>query len=385
MLLPTCNRADWLIESLESLLAQTRAPDQIIVINDGSIDDTAERLKAYLSRVTVISQENAGKSAALNAALPHATGDFIWIFDDDDIATPDALEVLLSLFGANPDADFAYGRHDRFSVAPNGRKRWLKTGYWCDCQPDDFLFESLLDMFVHQPAMLVKKSLLAQAGPFDETFLRSQDYEMLLRLARHGTPVSTDKVVFHQRIHDMPRRTGSKAIPATERILVWQQYDQMIMRNLYSNLHLGRYLSGGDSLTAPGGIRHALIRRGIVMARKNLWQFVAADFLQAAQMDDRPLSKAETADLRKTFLLKYDRDESVTSAEASRLFSKLGQISEVGAQMSRALARALVWRARRALQRGRPVLALRLLLLTLRLAVPLGPQYATVTTSSAKH
>ena len=95
VLIPTYNRADWLIESLNSILEQTRRPDEILVINDGSTDDTLARLEAYREDVQVLNQDNSGKSAALNNAIAHAKGDFIWVFDDDDIAVPDALETLI--------------------------------------------------------------------------------------------------------------------------------------------------------------------------------------------------------------------------------------------------------------------------------------------------
>jgi glycosyltransferase involved in cell wall biosynthesis len=169
VLIPTFNRAHLLVESLDSVLAQTRRPDQIIVINDGSTDDTLERLEPYRGDIEILNKDNAGKSAALNKALSVAKGDLIWVFDDDDIAEPDALEILLGLLDENPDADFAYGRHDRFEVRPDGRVKWKDTGYWRKSPPEDFLFETLLDMFAHQPGMLVRKSLYIKAGAFDES------------------------------------------------------------------------------------------------------------------------------------------------------------------------------------------------------------------------
>ena len=79
VLIPTFNRSAFLRESLESILAQTRPAHEIIIINDGSTDDTLEQLKAYEGRVRVLSKSNAGKSAALNFGLKHVTGDLVWI------------------------------------------------------------------------------------------------------------------------------------------------------------------------------------------------------------------------------------------------------------------------------------------------------------------
>jgi hypothetical protein len=371
VLIPTFNRADWLIESLSSILAQTRRPDEIIVINDGSVDDTLARLDVYREDVQVLDQDNSGKSSALNNAIAQAKGDLIWVFDDDDIAVPDALETLLGLLAADPQADFAYGRHDRFETRPNGKVVWRDTGYWCDCPPEDFLFESLLDMFAHQPGMLVRKSLYERVGAFDETLIRSQDYDMLLRLAQHGRPAPTERVLFHQRQHDLPRGTADKMISSQDRMQVWQQYDRKIIQKVYETLPLGKYLPAGSALTEPGMMRRALIRRGIVMARKNKGSAAREDFIRAAGMTRTPLTQAEISDLRKMFMLKYDLDEGLLDQGVRKLMLEVKHTSSVGAQMSCAAARAMVWRVRLAVQHGKLLFAFRLALLVLGLNSPI--------------
>ena len=371
VLIPTYNRADWLIESLNSILAQTRRPDEILVINDGSTDDTLARLDAYREDVQVLNQDNSGKSSALNKAIAQAKGDLIWVFDDDDIAVPDALETLLGLLANDPEAGFAYGRHDRFETRPNGKVVWQDTGYWHDCPPEDFLFESLLDMFAHQPGMLVRKSLYQRVGAFDESLVRSQDYDMLLRLARHGRPAPTERVLFHQRQHDLPRGTAEKRINCQDRVQAWQKFDRKIIRKIYETLPLGQYLPVGSALTEPGMMRRALIRRGIVMARKSLWDAAHEDFIRAAGMTRSPLTRAEISDLRKTFMLKYECNEDLLDPGVRKLMLELKHTSPVGARMARAAARAMVWRVRLAVQQGKLLFAFRLALLVMGLNSPI--------------
>ncbi|MSS71055.1 MAG: glycosyltransferase family 2 protein [Candidatus Latescibacteria bacterium] len=98
VILPTYNRANYLIESLESLLAQTYPNIEIVVVNDGSTDETKDKLGAFRDRILYLEKSNGGKSSAINLGLRYATGDYVWVFDDDDIALPDMVESHVSLF-----------------------------------------------------------------------------------------------------------------------------------------------------------------------------------------------------------------------------------------------------------------------------------------------
>lgn len=372
VLIPTHNRAELLLETLESILNQTRRPDEVIIINDGSTDDTVARLEPYQDEVQILTQKNSGKSVALNNALSVARGDLIWVFDDDDIAEPDALETLIRLLEDDAEADFAYGRHDRFEILPCGRTKWQDTGYWQNCPQEDFLFESLLDMFAHQPGMLVRKSLYDRAGRFDEKLVRSQDYDMLVRLARYGRPAKTGRILFHQRQHNAPRGTVAQTIKYENRQQAWKRYDQVIALKAYNALPLERFLPRGCALSAPGMLRRALIRRGVVMVRKNLWQHAHDDLKRAAGLSDSPLTPGEIADLRKAFMQKYDADTAQLEQAVRMWLPEVKQTSPIGAQICRVAARALIWRIRDTFQRGRFVESVRLALLAASLGLSFG-------------
>lgn len=346
VLIPTFNRSAFLMESLKSILVQTRPAHEIIIIDDGSTDDTLEQLKAYEGRVRVLSKSNAGKSAALNFGLKHVTGDLVWIFDDDDLAVPTALETLVGLLEANPAADMAYGRHERFSDDGSGELRKLGTGYWTNCDSGQFLTATLDDMFAHQQGMIVRKSLYDQVGAFDESLVRSQDYDMLIRLARVGTPVSTEEFVFKQRVHDGIRGTQTKQVLAKKRNSSWSQFDQVIFRNYYPQIKLNEYLSDGQSISDPVNKRHALLRRASVMARKKLWELAIKDLRAAESVSQAPLSKPETVALRSAFASKYGCDEILTNTKLIDELCELAGASPVGAQIVSSLARGLRWRVR---------------------------------------
>ena len=352
VLLPTYNRSELIAESIDSLLAQTRPVDELIVIVDGSCDDTIEVLQSYGDKISFVRKPNGGKSSALNLGLQVSSGDLIWIFDDDDIALPNALETLTGLLAASPDADFAYGRHDRFFVGENGKANFFGTGYWKECGSEEFLWETLLDLFAHQGGMLVKKSLYDETGLFDETLPRSQDYEMLLRLALAGTPASTQDVIFHQRQHSGLRGTETLNFTSNSTRQMWCKFDQQIFRRLHGRLPLSAFSHQLKNDDDPVRIRRAFIRRGVAMARKQLWSLAHNDFCAAALISDLPLSPSEVMDLRETFGSKFQTDSILDETVFKNKLMSLSRLSPTGAAICGALGRGLLWRIRDRIAQG---------------------------------
>src|ERR1044072_212389 len=102
VVIPTYNSGPYLLEAIDSLLAQTLLPSEIIVVDDGSSDDTPARLKDYRGRIRYIYQENMGVSAARNRGIEAANGDFIAFLDADDIWHPRKLEFQMETFARIP-------------------------------------------------------------------------------------------------------------------------------------------------------------------------------------------------------------------------------------------------------------------------------------------
>ena len=104
VVIPTYNCSRFVGDAIESVLAQTRVPDQIIVVNDGSTDDTAAVVQQYRDgRIVYIEQANGGIAAARNRGLSIATGDYIGFLDADDRWLPSMLERQLALLERQPD------------------------------------------------------------------------------------------------------------------------------------------------------------------------------------------------------------------------------------------------------------------------------------------
>jgi hypothetical protein len=306
VLVPTYNRADYLPEALASLLAQDREPAEIVVIDDGSETDAAEQVvKSFGGRVGYLRQENMGKSAALNLGLASTRQPFVWVFDDDDIAEPDALSSLYAALEANPDAGFAYGLCDKFTGAWPAPVSEANTAYWSDNRRA--LYVRLLeDFFMWQGAMLVRRSAYDAAGPFDVRMARSQDYEMNLRLTRRFIGAGVPKVMFHQRHHDGVRGPRAAQVKADAVESAWRRYNQLIFSEIHVSHDLDEFHA--DPAHGEAGDRRritALIQRGCIMARRGLWPQATRDFDEAAALCGggalSTLNSQEVAALRRVF------------------------------------------------------------------------------------
>ncbi len=364
-IIPTFNRAPLVAECLKAILSQSLPPAQIIVVDDGSEDHTPDVLRQFEGRIEVIRMPNRGKSAGINLALSKAREPLVWIVDDDDIVLPEALAILTGLIRSDPDAGFSYGRYHRFAVDEKSDKwRVFDTGYWRECRPDEFLIATLEDMFVHQPGMLVWRDCYTRAGAYNEDLARSQDYDMLIRLARIAKPVATEAVVFLQRQHDGYRGPASQRFGPDERMSRWMEADRAILRRCYAELSLAEYLP--DRLKGePQHQRQALLQRGTIMARKKLWELALQDFGAAANFGGSGLSEIEGRILKQAVLSKYGCDELFQDQRISQGILSLAGRSETGRQISRALSRGLMRRTKEQLRAVRPLKAGRYAGLTL--------------------
>jgi glycosyltransferase involved in cell wall biosynthesis len=178
VILPTYNRG-WIVgEAIDSVLEQDLEGVELIVVDDGSTDDTPALLSKYGERLRVIRQENRGVSAARNAGIRAASGQLIALLDSDDKWLPDKLAVQVKFFNTHPEALICQTEEIwiRNGVRVNPGKRHRKAA--------GMIFERSLALCLVSPsAVMMRKSLIEEVGLFDERLPACEDYDLWLRIA----------------------------------------------------------------------------------------------------------------------------------------------------------------------------------------------------------
>lgn len=177
LIIPSYNRCLSLQKALDSVLQQTRPLNEIIVVDDGSTDETALMLKTEFPTVSTITQSNKGVSAARNAGIRQAQGDWIAFLDSDDTWLENKLATQLSALQKAPEIKICHTEEIwiRNGVRVNAMNKHKKSGGW--------IFNRCLPLCAMSPSsILIHRSVFDDIGLFDENFPACEDYELWLRI-----------------------------------------------------------------------------------------------------------------------------------------------------------------------------------------------------------
>jgi len=188
VIIPTFNRSGRVVNAIESVLRQTYSEFEIVVVDDGSTDDTRERLEAYWGRIKYVHQQNRGASAAQNKGVAFATGTWVSILGDDDEWLPTKLECQFEALARCPeecgacftDCQFVGDRDSQqtaFELC--GLKKYGSFAILDN--PVRYVLARHAGIYVQ--SLLVRRSLVKELGGFDEGMVVAEDTDLLLRLA----------------------------------------------------------------------------------------------------------------------------------------------------------------------------------------------------------
>jgi GT2 family glycosyltransferase len=367
----TYNRANYLPIALDSILRQSRPVDEIIIVDDGSKDDTLKALEPFRDRATIVTQVNAGKATALNNALSRTKADYIWIFDDDDIADDDGIRPLVEALDADPTLDFAYGMHKYFIGERMDDMRF--PDFWAQPGPDRTLIDFLGNLFPFQAATVARREIFERIGNFNTDFARCQDVEAMIRMALHGKAIYLPHMVFYQRVHEGARfiRGGQmSAKEALQRAVQYAQKALLLHRDEMAPDHLVPLFAtslGGDLQR-----RAAYLARACLFARSALWSEAVADLTEAARASSAAVLPQELA--RAGVMINMGHMWDLLSMDPAnvRALARFGRGSDYGRAILPALLRPMIWLTRAGFKEEGFSVGWRRLSLLLRLIGPGG-------------
>ncbi|NKB61904.1 MAG: glycosyltransferase [Gammaproteobacteria bacterium] len=177
VIIPTFNRSLVIGRAIDSVLAQSYLPHEIIVIDDGSTDQTGEVLARYRGSITVLTQKNKGVSAARNAGIRISSGDWIALLDSDDEWLNNKLARQVQTLVANPE--FQVCHTDEIWVRNGRRVNAMKK----HAKPNGWIFSQCLPLCCVSPSsILISREVLNHIGTFDESLPACEDYDLWLRV-----------------------------------------------------------------------------------------------------------------------------------------------------------------------------------------------------------
>lgn len=208
IVIPTYQHASTLVKCLDSVLRQTRKPDEIIVVDDGSTDNTKAVLRAYEDRVQIIHQPNQGAPVARNNGFRHSVGTLVMFCDADVVMRPEMLSELEQALELHSDASYAYSGFlwglKSFSSFPFDAQRLRQMNY------------------IHTSALIRREAFPG----FDESLKRFQDWDLWLTMLQKGyTGIHVDKqlyrIIQERRLVGMSSWLPSGMIQFPWRLVGW--------------------------------------------------------------------------------------------------------------------------------------------------------------------
>ena len=201
IILPAYNAAPYLSMALDSVIAQTFADWRILLVDDGSKDETAAIAHAYRqrlgARLKYIYQENAGLPAARNTGIRHAEGEFLALLDADDVWLPHRLEASLRSFAGKPEVGLSYGLIE--GIDPSGEVLARFTDR--KKHPEGWIASQIYmrTMDLPCPTVTFRRVCIEQIGLFDESLRATEDRDLWVRIAQRFQVVCVPQVLAQYR------------------------------------------------------------------------------------------------------------------------------------------------------------------------------------------
>jgi glycosyltransferase involved in cell wall biosynthesis len=225
VVIPCYNHGKYLSEAIESVFHQTHKKVEIVVVDDGSEDDTAAICSNYGNRIKYVRVERVGLSAARNTGVQFSSGKFLVFLDADDFLYPNAIEINLYFFNYKKSAVFVSGGHNLTDEKGNP----LPTKNFESKLSDNYL--SLLQgNYIAMEATVMYRRELFFHFHFDTQLKSCEDYDLNLNISRHFPVMSHDKIIAGYRQHGK-NMSANRALMRTTVLEVLQRQEKMLQND----------------------------------------------------------------------------------------------------------------------------------------------------------
>jgi glycosyltransferase involved in cell wall biosynthesis len=200
IIIPCYNQAHFLAEAVQSALDQDYPNKEVIVVNDGSPDNTREVAVSFGDRIVYIEQENRGLSGARNTGIRAAGGDYIAFLDSDDAYLPGALSIQADWLNRHSDIAMVCGDARLY----DGKQTFGRKSGWSGrpVHPENFRWETV-EYCATPSTVMLRRSVLNTVGFFDETLKNAaEDWLMWVRMSKHFNMAYLDQPLIYYRVHD---------------------------------------------------------------------------------------------------------------------------------------------------------------------------------------
>jgi glycosyltransferase involved in cell wall biosynthesis len=192
VIVPVYNGERFLAEALDSVCAQGYSPLEVIVVDDGSTDQTAKVVDKFKDKVVYFFQQNSGPAAARNKGIASARGAFIAFLDADDLWAPNKVERQVDYLLQHPETGCVF-THQRIVIEPGTEwPHWLR---------EEFLQNDHIGYI--PSSLIVRRPVFGQLGNFDPSYRTAEDYDWFFRAKEAGITMAVlPETLLHKRIHD---------------------------------------------------------------------------------------------------------------------------------------------------------------------------------------
>jgi len=284
VIIPTHDRAKYITDAVESVLNQTYHDFELIIIDDGSTDKTAEVLKPYKKNIKYIYQENHGVSSARNAGIWAARGNWLAFLDSDDEWFPEKLQVQMTCLRKNQDL-IAHTVNVHYSEKLNdGVNSFTTSGFPLQQSEgilvDPFPYQMRYTALAMVQSILCRKNAAINAGLFDESLSINEDYNFMCRLALQGPwgYTSRELVMLHRREENIENLSARRFKDPVRTFKSLQKGYEEILRDFDLSLKNKRLVQSQLSKTFFTLGMEFLRRGDRNAARKNLRNSILTHF-----------------------------------------------------------------------------------------------------------